>query len=82
MITGGCLDSSDGASGALLVRDEPPQKARGRGKRNFTEFRVPPPNEKVMLHPVGNRCVYAETFLLLFPTETLLWYQDMHMISR
>jgi hypothetical protein len=49
-----------------LVRDEPPKKARGRGKRNLTEFRVPPPNEKVMLKPVGDRCVYAKTFLLLF----------------
>ena len=82
MSTGGCLGSNVGASGSLLVRNEPPKKVRGRGKRNLIEFRVPPPNEKVMLHPVGNRCVYAETFLLLFPTETLLWYQDMHMISR
>ena len=66
MSTSGCLDSNDGASGSLLVRDEPPKKARGRGKRNLTQFRVPPPNEKVMLKPVGTRCVYAETFLLLF----------------
>ena len=66
MSTSGCLGSNDGASGSLLVRDEPPKKVRGRGKRNLIEFRVPPPNEKVMLKPVGDRCVYAETFLLLF----------------
>jgi hypothetical protein len=29
MIIGGCLDSNDGASGSLLVRNEPPKKARG-----------------------------------------------------
>jgi len=29
MSTGGYLDSNDGASGSLLVRDEPPKKARG-----------------------------------------------------
>jgi len=66
MSTGGYLDSNDRASGSLLVRDEPPKKVRGRGKRNLIEFRVPPPNEKVMLKPVGDRCVYAKTFLLLF----------------
>ena len=34
MSTGGSLDSNDGASGSLVVRDEPPKKARGRGKKN------------------------------------------------
>jgi hypothetical protein len=29
MIIGGCLDSNDDASGSLLVRNEPPKKARG-----------------------------------------------------
>jgi len=38
MSTGGYLDSNDGASGSLLVRDEPQKKARGRGKRNLIEF--------------------------------------------
>uniref|UniRef100_K3YMG5 Uncharacterized protein n=1 Tax=Setaria italica TaxID=4555 RepID=K3YMG5_SETIT len=53
--TGRCLDSNDGASGSLLVRDEPPKKARGRGKRNLTQLRLPPSNDKVMLKPVGTR---------------------------
>jgi hypothetical protein len=40
-----------------LAQDEPPKSKRGRGKRNLTEFRLPPPNEKVMLKPMGDRCV-------------------------
>ena len=74
MSTGDCPDSNNGASGSILVREEPPKKARGRGKRNLTQFRVPPPNEKVMLKPVGTRCVYVISILYGFVRKHFCCY--------
>jgi hypothetical protein len=65
MSNGGSDDSNDGTSGTLQVIDEPPKKGRGRGKRNLMQLRVPPHNGKVMLKPVGSRCVYVTSVLCL-----------------
>lgn len=47
--------SNDGAIGTDQGRDDLPKKARGRGKRNCTQLRLPSLDGKVMLKPVGNR---------------------------
>jgi len=65
MSNGGFDDSNDGGSGTLQVMDQPTKKARGRGKTNETQLRVPPPSGKVMLNPQGSKCVHFFSDLLL-----------------
>ena len=65
MSNGGFDDSNDGGSGTLQVMDQPTKKARGRGKKNETQLRVPPPSGKIMLKPQGSKCVHFFSDLLL-----------------
>ncbi|KAF0888514.1 hypothetical protein E2562_014734 [Oryza meyeriana var. granulata] len=55
MSSGGGNDSNDGALGDAQAKQEPPAKARGRGKTNRTQLRVPTPEGRVQLKPIGVR---------------------------